>query len=201
MGGNMILSNIARSNADPKVTKSGPSSLHTADHLARGLGWLSLGLGLAQLLAPGRFSRALGMHGMEPWVRTYGAREIASGVLTLSAEKKLGLWSRVGGDILDIATLVPALEASNPKRENVRLALAAVLGITVLDIVALTSVSARHRREVRPLRDYRDRSGFPSGLESTKKSAHRLESARPRGESTGFERTASGRSFRAPPDV
>jgi hypothetical protein len=141
------------------------------------------------------------MQGMERWVRTYGAREIASGVLTLSVDKKLGLWSRVGGDILDISTLVPALESNNPKRENVRLALAAVIGVTVLDIVALTRISSRQRRQVRPLRNYRDRSGFPSGLESTQQSARRAQSDQPRSESAGYGRTALRRSLHAPPDL
>ena len=34
-------------------------SQSSADKLARGLGWLSLGVGLYQLLAPGRITRAL----------------------------------------------------------------------------------------------------------------------------------------------
>ena len=170
----MVLSKLAkqaRSEADPKVLRSGPSSLGTADQLARGLGWLGIGLGIAQLLAPQRFTQTLGMHGMEPLVRVCGAREIASGMLTLSTERKLGLWTRVGGDVLDLAALAPALSAYNPRRESVKLAVAAVLGVTVLDLLALQGIRSRHRRRSEPLRDYRDRSGFPSGLESARSNA------------------------------
>jgi hypothetical protein len=175
------LAKHARSEADPKVLRSGPSSLGTADQLARGLGWLGIGLGVAQLLAPQRFTQSLGMHGMEPLVRICGAREIASGMLTLSTEKKLGLWTRVGGDVFDVATLALALGAYNPRRENVKLALAATLGVTVLDILALQGIRSRHRRRYKPVRDYRDRSGFPSGLEGVRSNA-RSQGAGPDGD-------------------
>ena len=66
------ISNIARSQGDPKVLRSGPSSLGGADRLARALGWFSLGLGLAELLAPRLFTHALGMRGSEGLVRAYG---------------------------------------------------------------------------------------------------------------------------------
>src|SRR5215208_7371781 len=80
------ISNIARSEGDPKVVRSGPSSLSGADRLAKGLGWFSLVLGAAELIAPQRITRALGMEGKEALVRAYGAREIASGMLSLSPD-------------------------------------------------------------------------------------------------------------------
>src|SRR3954465_2046158 len=128
-------SNIARSDGDPKVVRSGPSSLAASDRLAKALGWFSLGLGLTELLAPRRITRALGMEGKETLVRAYGAREIGSGILSLSVDKKLGLWSRVAGDGLDIATVMTALRPDNPKRDNVVVALALLLGITAVDLI------------------------------------------------------------------
>ena len=62
-------------------------------------------------------------------MRSYGAREIAAGVLSLSTEKQAGLWSRVAGDGLDVATLVSGLRNDNPQRNNVAFALMMVLGI------------------------------------------------------------------------
>src|SRR5262245_4478470 len=140
------LSNIMRSNGDPKVLEKGPSSLSWSDRLARNLGWFSLGLGAVQLCAPRDITRALGMQGMEAVVCAYGAREIASGILSLSADKKTGLWSRVAGDGLDLATLMPALDRYNPKRGQAKLAMAAVIGITLLDLYAATALSSRHSR-------------------------------------------------------
>src|SRR4051812_46266819 len=110
-----FVSSFARWEGDPKVLRSGPSSLGASDRMARALGWFSLGLGITELLAPRRITQALGMEGHEGLVRAYGAREIASGILTLSTEQQLGLWSRVAGDGVDIATLLAGMRHDNPR--------------------------------------------------------------------------------------
>ena len=109
------ISNITRPAGDPKVLHSGRSSLGPSDQLSRALGWFSIGLGITELLAPRRITKALGMEGNEGLVRAYGAREIGSGVLSLSIDKQTGLWSRVAGDALDIATVATAMRPGNPK--------------------------------------------------------------------------------------
>lgn len=165
------LSNIARSEGDPKVIHSGPSSRGIPDSFAKGLGWFSLCVGLTELLAPRRITRALGMEGKEALVRVYGAREIGSGILSLSVDKKLGLWSRVAGDGLDIATVMTALRPDNPKRDNVVVALAFLLGITVIDVIDAQATTARHSRNAGRRRSYRDRSGFPRGVKAARGAA------------------------------
>jgi hypothetical protein len=174
------VSNIARSQGDPKVLSSGPGSLDNTDRLARALGWFSIGLGLTELLAPRALTRWLGMEGSEALVRAYGVREIGAGIMTLSPDKGLGLQSRVAGDALDIATLLPALRGDNPKRDNVAIALAMVVGVTLLDIAGAKGVNNAQRRSDRPARTYRDRSGYPRGLENARGAA---------------------RDFRTPPDM
>jgi hypothetical protein len=171
------LLNITRSQGDPKVLKSGPGSLGAADRLTRNLGWFSIGLGMVELLAPRRLTRVLGMEGMETVVRCFGARELASGLVSLSTEKKIGIWSRVAGDLLDVATLVPALGPYNRKRGNAKLALAMVLGVTALDVIAARGVAARHRRTPGRPAQYKDRSGFPSGVEHARGHARHNQSA------------------------
>ena len=52
----------------------------TAHKLAQGLGWFSIGLGLAELLAPEGVTRPFGMERHTGLIRTYGLREIAAGV-------------------------------------------------------------------------------------------------------------------------
>ena len=158
-----LVSNITRSAGDPKVLKTGPSSLTGWDRLARNLGWFGIGLGIAELFASRRMARSLGMRGQEGLLRAYGAREIMSGILSLSIDRHVGLWSRVAGDVLDIATLRRAMRRPNPRRDNVGLALAIVLGVTVLDILVAKSLSASRARNSRQWRDYSDRSGFPRG--------------------------------------
>jgi len=165
------LSNIARSRGDPKVLSTGPSSLDATDRLARALGWFSIGLGLTELLAPRALTRALGMEGSETLVRAYGMREIGAGIMTLSPDKGIGLQSRVAGDALDIATLLTAMRGENPKRDNVAIALALVVGVTLLDIAGAKAVNTRQTRSGRPRRTYRDRSGYPKGLENARGAA------------------------------
>jgi hypothetical protein len=165
------VSNIARSKGDPKVLHSGPSSLAAADRMAKALGWFSIALGLTELIAAKRITRALGMEGKETLVRAYGVRELGHGISSLSPDKHVGLWSRVAGDGLDIATLMTAMRHDNPKRDNVAFALAAVLGVTLLDIIGAQGVTARHSRPRERPRSYRDRTGFPQGLQAARGAA------------------------------
>lgn len=159
-----IMRRIVRNEGDPKMVKGGPRSLPPEDRLARGLGWFSIGLGLVELFAPRRITRALGMEGEENLVRAYGARELGAGVMSLSIDKGAGLWSRVVGDGLDMATLVNALGHSNRRRGAVAAAMCIVAGITVVDIVAAQRVSRLHSRKNDMPRDYSERSGFPRGV-------------------------------------
>ncbi len=165
------ISNITRSQGDPKVLSSGPSSLAAPDKLARMLGWFSIGLGLIELLAPRRITGPLGMEGSEGLVRAYGAREIGSGILSLSVQEEAGLWSRVAGDGLDLATLATALRPGNRKRGNVGLAMLVVLGTTLLDVVGAQGTTARHSRRRGNARQYYDRTGFPQGIEKVRGAA------------------------------
>jgi hypothetical protein len=192
---------IARSEGDPKLISTGPSSLGAADKLGRALGWFSFGLGLAELIAPGRITAALGMEGKESLVRAYGAREIGAGVLCLSVDKQAGLWSRVAGDGVDIATLIPGLSRENPKRDNVILAIAVVLGVTALDVVAAQATTSLHSRSRGERRDYSDRSGYPKGIEASRGAARdvahiapsgRVGTHAPRRSSTGHLGVVSG---------
>jgi len=113
-----------------------------AHDLARFLGWFSIGLGLAEALAPRGFTRALGMRGAEGLVRAYGVREIATGLGILGfSDPTPFVWGRVAGDALDLATLAPFLSGDNPERANVGLALAAVAGVTALDLLCAMRLS------------------------------------------------------------
>ncbi len=126
---------------------------------ARGLGWFSLGLGLAEVLMPGAVARATGMHGRETLVRACGMREIATGLgLLLARDPTPWLWARVAGDAVDLATLGAHVGRGNPRSTNAALAIAAVAGVTAID--ALSARAAQHDRQ--PLaHDYSDRRGLP----------------------------------------
>src|SRR3954464_840617 len=100
------VSNMTRAQGGPRVVSTGPSSSGASDRMARNLGWFSLGLGALEIFDPPRITTALGMQGQQILVRVYGVRECAAGIISLSIDKKAGLWSRVSGDGLEIATLM-----------------------------------------------------------------------------------------------
>lgn len=163
----MKLTQMARSESDPRIQRKGPSSLPEADRLARALGWFSVALGAVELAMPGRLARTLGLHDKEGLIRAYGARELASAVPTLSIDKGIGLAARIGGDALDLGTLATALHRDNPKRQNAVIATVLVLGVTLLDVVAYVGVKAAHRRAPVSKRDYSKRSGLPRGVQAS----------------------------------
>ena len=131
-----------------------------ANALARGLGWFSIALGAAEVLAPGSLARGLGMRDKEGLIRAYGLREIATGIAILSADDpRPWVWARVAGDALDIATLSAGLDADNPRKGNVQFALAAVAGVTALDVLCGQRLGGETLTSVP--REYYDRSGLP----------------------------------------
>lgn len=164
---------IARSPGDPTVIQSGPGTKGPTEHLVRGLGWFSVAIGIAELVAPRRITRALGMEGQEGLVRAYGARELGAARLCLSVDTTVGAWSRVAGDVVDIVTLLTAFKDGNAKKRNVGTALLLVAGITLLDLLAAQALVARNSRRSAP-RSYGDRSGFPQGVSEAKGSASEL---------------------------
>jgi uncharacterized membrane protein len=107
------------------------------EQLAQCLGWFSIGLGLAQLLAPRQLSKVIGLQRENRYLlRLLGLREVASGIGILTQRRPANwVWSRVGGDALDLALLGVALNTGNPQRGRVAAATAAVAGVTALDVL------------------------------------------------------------------
>src|SRR6185503_10584922 len=118
-----------------------PSS--SAKRLAKGLGWFSVGLGLAELLAPKAIARISGVSNTHTGlIRLYGLRELASGIAIFSQEKPTeAVWSRVAGDALDLASLGVAFTSPSAKRGRVAFATANVLAVTALDLIAAKQLS------------------------------------------------------------
>jgi hypothetical protein len=113
--------------------------------LAVFLGLFSIGLGLAELCLTRATARTTGVH----WpglLRGYGVREIVSGVGILTADRPaFWLWSRVGGDAIDLATLAAAYsDAGRDDRTRILASAAAVLGVTALDVLCAIEHSRSH---------------------------------------------------------
>lgn len=146
------------------------------DTLARGLGLFSIALGVVEVAAPRALARALGMKGQEGLIAGYGVREIATGIgILASKDPTPWIWGRVAGDGLDLATLATALEGSNPKKGNVGIAMAAVAGVTALDLYCAQTLSWESPHPLPPLQDYSDRSGFPRGIKQSHGAASDFE--------------------------
>lgn len=106
------------------------------DSLARFLGWFSIGLGTAQLVAPRALCKAIG-GGDARVMRAMGLRELVQGSGILTRPRPTGfMWSRVAGDALDLGLL--GLVA---RRGNTR-TVAAIAN--VLPIAAADVLEARH---------------------------------------------------------
>ena len=110
--------------------------------LTQALGWFSIGLGLAELAAPGAVAKLVGVPANRALLRTMGLREITSGVGILMQDKPAAwMWSRVGGDVMDLALLGRALRSPDARRGRVAAATAAVAGVTVLDLLCSRQIT------------------------------------------------------------
>jgi uncharacterized membrane protein len=123
-----------------------PSNTNSPLHeqkIAIGLGWFSIALGAAEILAPQAVARLIGVrrdHNL--LLRFYGLREIAAGVGILTQPRPAGpVWSRVAGDIVDLATLGALMASDDSDRERLALATAAVAGVTALDVYCAQQLS------------------------------------------------------------
>lgn len=123
-----------------------PGNKQDEGQRAKTLGWLSLGLGMTQLLAPGVLSNIIGAPdggGSRAAQRAIGLRELAAGAGILgTARPAPWLWGRVMGDVMDLALLGAAMGGRSSKRARLAVATAGVAGITAADVQAARAASA-----------------------------------------------------------
>jgi ferritin-like metal-binding protein YciE len=123
------------------------------ERAAAGICWFSLALGVAELLAPRQVAQISGVELNPDLVRLLGARELASGIGILTNSRPTGwLWSRVAGDMMDLAVLATApLRHERGARGKFLAATAAVAGVTFID-VGLSMRYASKSRRIAPAR-------------------------------------------------
>lgn len=121
--------------------------------MARALGWFSIGLGVAEVVAPRGVARLIGLADTgdrRRWLRAFGVREIASGAGILGGRRQAGwLWSRVLGDAMDLGALGRTMRERGGDRARLASATAAVAGVTALDVFASGRATRRARRPIR----------------------------------------------------
>jgi hypothetical protein len=126
------------------------------ERMALGLGVFSIGLGLAELIAPRRMATLAGLRGADTRadtaVRALGAREVAHGLSILARPAAApAVWARVGGDLIDLCALGAAARSYGVNRGAATVSAAALLGATAMDVFVagrLSSLAGAERRTV-----------------------------------------------------
>jgi uncharacterized membrane protein len=116
--------------------------------LARNLGWFSIGLGAAEILAPGLIARISGApdsNRSRTVIRIYGAREIAQGIAILSSMPRPAgwMWGRVAGDVLDIGSVAAGMISRDGNAGAGIVAMTSLLGVTALDYYCADKLSSK----------------------------------------------------------
>ncbi|WP_116807403.1 SRPBCC family protein [Steroidobacter cummioxidans] len=112
-------------------------SLTQQPPLDRPLGWFSVGLGMAEILAPKTLGRVIGVGEQSTVLRMCGVREVVSGVGLLSGRAPATFaMSRVVGDVMDLALLGASLRSPDANPTRVAATATAVAGVTALDLYA-----------------------------------------------------------------
>lgn len=117
--------------------------------LARGLGAFSIALGLAEVLAPKTMARIIGVRDDSKTnittIQALGAREIAHGIGIFSQRNPLeAVWTRVGGDLIDLACLGVAFSSSETDKARLAFATANVLGVAALDLICAQQLARNY---------------------------------------------------------
>lgn len=127
----------------------------SAEQLAISLGCFSLGLGLAELLAPSAVARLVGLPRHEranETIRAMGLRELASGIAILARpDSPVPVWSRVAGDAMDAAFLGRVFSVSGANRPRTAAATAAVAAVALLDAYCAARLSRQDSGGRRPI--------------------------------------------------
>jgi uncharacterized membrane protein len=112
------------------------------------LGWFSVGLGTAQVSAPGTMCGLVGAsrEGRSRGVmRLIGVRELAQGLgILMRPRPTYWLWSRVTGDAIDLSLLALTALRNKEHRGRTLFAIANVVAVTAPDIAESVHLSRRH---------------------------------------------------------
>lgn len=122
---------------------------------AAALGYLSLGLGLTGLIFTRGLGRLIGLRQRRARqiTRAVGARELITGVRLLASRRPARwLWARVAGDIVDLSLLGAGLRTSRRHRGRVLTAMAAIGGVTAIDLMVAIRARTTPALAPRPIR-------------------------------------------------
>ncbi|HUR36051.1 MAG TPA: SRPBCC family protein [Vicinamibacterales bacterium] len=138
---------------------NGTARFRPTDTLAHALGWFSIAVGAAELAAPSQVARLIGAadtNSTRNTLRVFGARELVAGVAILARpDQARWLWSRVGGDAMDLAWLRQIMAREGADHRRVGMASAIAAGIAAVDVLAAQQLGRGGRRASGPARGVR----------------------------------------------
>lgn len=125
----------------PGLERSPEQRRRDAELMVRGIAWVSIAIGLAELLAPQRTRHAVSVGIGGWWMRLRGLRSIGGGVALLVADDKIGwLHRRSLANALDVVTLASDHDGSIGARARNATAIAAIGSLTAIDLTAARMV-------------------------------------------------------------
>jgi len=122
--------------------------------LARGLGYFSIALGLAEIFAPNRLGEMAGVgRSFRSYLPALGMREVAHGLgILMSSDPTTAVWTRVGGDALDLAYVGAAFASDDSNKRRLVRTSVALLGAAAMDMICARKLSSE---------DWKKQSGNP----------------------------------------
>lgn len=103
--------------------------------LSAALGWIGVGIGLAEILMPRTIAQTAGLPIQPRLMRVLGTRELVTSAGILLQSQQTGWrWSRVAGDVLDLSLL--AWMGRRHQHRRLSLLTALLAGMTALDMLA-----------------------------------------------------------------
>jgi len=117
--------------------------------LARGLGYFSIALGLAEIFAPNRVGEMAGVaKSFRSFLPALGMREVAHGLgILMSNDPTTAVWTRVGGDALDLAYVGAAFVSDDSNKRRLVGTSVALLGAAAMDLMCANKLSSQEWKE------------------------------------------------------
>src|SRR5690349_13122050 len=101
--------------------------------IAAGLGWFSVGMGVAEIVAPGAVSKLIGVKRKSSDTRWRGVRKLAAGIGLMQAPQSgMGLLTRAGANVLELSRMRSRSRRRGSNSGRAAIGLAALAGVAAI---------------------------------------------------------------------